>query len=76
MRKPTIWGLSRSDTNRPVQSQEKARILSRRGIVLLSEAKTKALICFTITAKQLRNRSAPLFSSMPSICYLMRLLIS
>ena len=55
--KPTKWFPTRSDTNRPVQSQKRARSLklelSRGGIVrrTIRVAKIKALISFAVTAK-------------------------
>ena len=57
MRKPTIWVLTGSDTNRPIQSQKKARSLkfvlkkkdctirAAKSMVLLSCAVTAQLIC-------------------------------
>ena len=57
MRKPTIWILTRSDTNQAVQPLEMARGLK---FCIQSEvevyctiqgAKTKALISFAVTAK-------------------------
>ena len=49
MRKPTIWVLTRSDTNQPVQSQKKARSLKRDHTICV--AKTRLLITFVFTAK-------------------------
>ena len=53
MRKPTIWVLTRSDTNQPVQSQEQARCLKfglkKNGTI--RAAKTKALISFAVATK-------------------------
>ena len=56
MGKPTIWVPTRSDTNRPVQSQRKVRSLEYRiqeekELYYISVAKTKALISFVFTAK-------------------------
>ena len=51
MGKPTIWFGERSDTNRPVQAQKRARSLKFRRNSTIRVAKTKALISFTVTAK-------------------------
>ena len=58
MRKPTIWVPTRSDTNRPVQSQKMVKMLEildleSRGIVSIRVAKTKALMMISsaVTAK-------------------------
>ena len=55
MRKPTIWGPTRSDTNQPVQSQKQARSLifwiTEKRDCAIRVAKTKALISFAVTAK-------------------------
>ena len=53
MGKPTMCFLNRSDTNRPVQAQKRARSLK---LILVEEelyrlVKTKALISFAVTAK-------------------------
>ena len=51
VRKPSIWVLTRSDTNQPVQSQKQARSLKFRKDCTIHAAKTKALICFAVTTK-------------------------
>ena len=47
--KQTMWFPNRSDTNRAVQAQERARSLKRNCTIRV--AKTKALISFAVTAK-------------------------
>ena len=53
--KPTMWFPNRSDTNRFVQAQKRARSLKFRVKVeedcTIRVAKTKALISFAVTAK-------------------------
>ena len=55
--KPTMWFLTRSDTNRAVQSQKKDRSLKFQILVeeelycTIRVAKTKVLISFVVTAK-------------------------
>ena len=57
MRKPTFWFLTRSDTNRAVQSLKMARGLKfpikkvEGNVGNICVAKTKALISFAVTAK-------------------------
>ena len=56
VRKPTMWILTRSDTNQGVQSLEMARglkfcNLGSRGDCTIQVAKTKVLISFAVTAK-------------------------
>ena len=55
MGKPTMWFSNRSDTNRPVQAQKKARSLKfrikKKRDRTIRVAKTKALISFAVTAK-------------------------
>ena len=56
MRRPTIWGLARSDTNQAVQSKKKVRslkfwIFKKKRNCTIRVAKTKALIGFAVTAK-------------------------
>ena len=47
--KPTMWFPHRSDTNRPEQSQKRARSLKFRSYCTIRVAKTKALISFAVT---------------------------
>ena len=57
MRK-SIWFANRSGTNQAVQAQKmtlEILVLESRGIVLSVWQKTKALISFTVTAKQICN---------------------
>ena len=50
--KPTMWFPTRSDTNRPVQSQKRTKTLKfRKKNCTIRVAKTKALIGFAVTAK-------------------------
>ena len=54
--KPTMWFPNRSDTNRPVHAQKRARSLKFRIYVpkrncTIRVAKAKALISFAVTAK-------------------------
>ena len=55
IRKPTMWFLNKSDTNRAVQSQKQARSskfwIYEKEEVYYPLAKTKALISFAVTAK-------------------------
>ena len=49
--KPTMWFPTRSDTNRPVQAQKRARSLKFRKNCTIRVAKTKALISLAVIAK-------------------------
>ena len=55
MRKPTMWILTRSDTNQAVQLLEIARdlkfVFRKKRYCTSQLAKTKALISFEVTAK-------------------------
>ena len=53
VRKPTIWVLTRSDTNWAIQSQKQARNFGfkKKRKCTIHIAKTKALISFAVTAK-------------------------
>ena len=55
MRKPAMWFLNRSDTNRAVQAQKMVRNwkfeFRKKRICTIGVAKTKALISFPVTAK-------------------------
>ena len=56
MRKPTFWFPTWSNTNQAVQLQKMARglkfwIKKEEGLPPIYVAKTKALICFAVTAK-------------------------
>ena len=62
MRKPTIWVLTRSDTNRPVLSQKKARSLRLNGF----KKKRDCTICVAKTKTQI-SWSAPLFAHMQNV---------
>ena len=51
MRKPTMWFLNRSNTNRAVQPQKTARKFKKKRNCTLRVTKTKVMISFAVTAK-------------------------